>query len=282
MADLQEKFGVSFQEAKNPEREEIEIVTEEEAAVEKAPEEKPLTKEEIEELRKRADAQVQTKETFNLLSEQFKASQKTQVNPQPANIPQQRPTETDEEYGKRVEEEMFKPGRALGILRETIGKEVAPVIQNLQNITVQQGRRLLELDPEKGTYFKKYKGEIDEFVRGLPPVQQMTPGVYDFAYDRVMSTKQNEIVEEKVNATIEQRVNEALKKKLKELGIEEEGQETEDKATKKSTYTESSKGMGVVRTSATTRKIVATVEDRRRAEEKGLSLRDYLIGIGKI
>jgi len=214
MGDLQERFGVTFQDAKDQSREEIEIVTEEEAKAEEVPEEKPLSKEEIEDLRKRADAQAQTKETFNLLSEQLKAQGRQQASQQPANIPQQRPTETDEEYAKRVEEEMFKPGRTLAIMRETIGKEVAPVIQNLQNITVQQGRRLLELDPDKGTYFKKYKNEIDEFVRGLPPVQQMTPGVYDFAYDRVMATKQDEIVAEKVNATIEQRVNEAVKKKL--------------------------------------------------------------------
>lgn len=281
MSDLQEKFGVSFQEPRVPEREEIEIVTEEQAKEEEAKSkietEKPLTKEEVEELRKKADIQAQNKDIFNLLSEQMK---KTNTNQNPVNIAPQRPSESDEEYAKRFEEEMFKPGAGLRAMRELVGREVAPAFQNLQSITVQQSRRILELDPDKGGYFKKYREEIDETVRNLPPEQRLNPGVYDWAYDKVIASKQGEIVEEKVQSRIDKLVEEKVKAKLKELGVEEEGEEGEEKPVRRTTYTETGRSAGSK--PSPVKRVIATADDRRRAEEKGLSLRDYLIGIGKM
>ena len=273
MSDLKEQFGISFQEDGSHRMEEIELVDEVKAKEESEEEEKaPSFKpEEIEEFKKRADSNDAYKESLRLISEKLEKVGGTSNIPPTANVMPQQPYESDEQYSKRIEEEVWKSGSTLRIMREVIGREVAPEFHALRNITVQQEKKLLGLDPEKGQYFKRYSKDIDEVVSGLPPQQRVTPGVYEWAYDKVMSTKQGDIIEERVNSKVE----ELVKKKLEEMGI------SSGEPKVKGNFSEvGSASSGVP--SSKKRRVTFSAEDQRRATEKGLDLEDYLRGIGKL
>ena len=177
--EMKDLAGVNFQDELNPRMEEIELMNEGEE--EKVEEEEKIDPKELESLRKKAEANDAYKDSLRMLSEKLEGVGKVTSTAAPVNVMPQQPYESDEQFAKRIEDELFKSGNTLKALREVVGKEVAPVINHLQSITVQQSRKLMELDPEKGTYFKKYAKDIDEVVNSLPAQQRVNPAVYEWA-----------------------------------------------------------------------------------------------------
>lgn len=275
--EIQEQFGISFEEPVNQEREVIEFVNEEEVEEEKKGEPDvtpPLTKEEIEALRKKAETNERNNDIFARLGDTLEKVGSA-VN-RPANVPVNPGVISDEEYAKRFEEGIFARDKGYATFREAVQREVTPVIQNLQSITVQQSKRLLELDPEKGTYFKKYNNDIENVVQNLPPQQRIMPGVYEWAYDKVMATKAPEIAKEQADALVLAKVDELVNQKLKELGIDSGGQQRGPRVQTR-TFSEASQEPRGSATRPAVRRVVVTAADRAAAKAIGMDIKDYML-----
>lgn len=278
--DIQEQFGINFEEPADQEREEIEFVNEEDAEVETSEGEgdtpPQMTKEEIEELRKKAEANERNNDIFARLGDTLEKVGSA-VN-RPANVPPNPGVVSDEEYAKRFEEGIFTRDKGFATFREAVQREVTPVIQNLQAMTVQQSKRLLELDPEKGTYFKKFSGEIENVVQNLPPAQRIMPGVYDWAYDKVMAAKAPEIAKEQADALVLSKVDELVNQKLKELGIDPTSpRRPSGPPSARRPFSEASQESRGQVNRGTVRKVVITAADRQAAQAIGMDIRDYML-----
>lgn len=275
--DIQETFGINFEDAEDQEREEIEFVNEEDAQAEEKEGEGEatpvMTKEEIESLRKKAEDNQRNNDIFTRLGDTLEKVGSA-VN-RPANLPPNPGHESEEDFAKRFEEGLFARDKGYQTFQEAVQRTVTPVIQNLQSITVQQSKRLLELDPDKGTYFKKYGGEIENVVQNLPPQQRIMPGVYEWAYDKVLATKAPEIAREQADVLVSTKVEEMVNQKLKEMGIDPSGSRI---TTPKRTFSEAGQEpRGQVSRGGSVRKVVITTQDRQNAQAIGMDIRDYML-----
>ena len=233
-----------------------------------------LTKEEYEALNsKTSDAQ--------LLAEGFKGLQEALKGPaqQPVNIEQQA-GETDEEFESRLEKELFAEGKTGKAIKDAINRYGGGQLSELTAIISNQNKQIIELHPEKGKIFNRYKGEIEGFVKSLPKNQQYHPGVWEYALEQVKTKHQGELEQETISAA----VDEAVRAKLAELGIDPDNVQgsaaAAPKTLKKGSYVESGKGSpgaGVRR-----KTVYASAADKAEAEASGLPLNHYLRKIGKL
>ena len=131
-------------------------------------------------------------------------------SPQPVNVPQP-PAMSDEELEKAI----FLPGQTVPQLRKLIQEQLMPVQAGTIQQQMETNKKLLALNPETSTYFKKYQREIEEKVASLPPQYRMRPDIYELAYKEVLVAKTEEIANDKAQAL----VKEAVAKALAEAGI---------------------------------------------------------------
>lgn len=138
---------------------------------------------------------------FNMLKEALSGRS------EPAPVIQKQEGETDEEFNKRVDEELFKenPSKVLERAidrkaRRIIETEVAPVIGSLMETAYANEEFRLRNDSEEGEIYKKYEKEVKDLMRTLTPAQQKNPQVLRAAFDRVKSLHVNEIIDMKVEA----------------------------------------------------------------------------------
>ena len=131
-------------------------------------------------------------------------------SPQPMNV-QGPPAMTDEE----LEKALFLPGQTVPQLRKLIQEQLMPLQAGTIQQQIETNKKLLSLNPETSTYFKKYQKEIEEKVASLPPQFRMRPDIYELAYKEVLVAKTDEIANERAQAM----VNDAVAKALAEAGI---------------------------------------------------------------
>lgn len=231
-----------------------------------------LTKEEFENLKKGTDSTGALLEGFKGLQEALKAPSA------PANI-QQQIGETDAEFEERLERELFSPGATGKTIKEAIARYGGGQVNQLMGFMSQQAKTILELHPEKGKIFNKYKGEIEDFVKALPVSDQINPQVWNYALDQITNKHKDEIIQESVN----EQVDRAVAAKLKELGIDTETSTEKGVAINKPSkpaYMETGKGSGGQ--TRTKRTVYATPEDIEAARKSCVPIEHYLRKIGKL
>ena len=234
---------------------------------EQPPEEEPEPDPEKEQLKQQLaqlQTQVQNNENLGTIIGQQIAN--AVGDRAPSETPVQQPGETDEEFAKRFDDELFKPGKALGLIQEAVFRTAGRPFNQLVGITTEQSKQLLKLDPNEGPVFNRFEKEIESMKRKLPMAEQNDPKVYQKLLTEVKQ-QHPELQQEQFEQAVQQKVQEALK----EMGINAE----QPKA--KPTYTES----GGVRAQGggappKTKRIYATERDKIEAARLGLDVKTYL------
>jgi len=125
-----------------------------------------------------------------------------------------------------------------------------------QNLEIQGLKKdKLKADPINAMVFEKWNDEIEDVIANLPANQQNHPDAYTYALKEVRNNHLEEIIEHKINERA------AVKTTIgsnKNLG-----------------------GSSGVSAAKKTKKVFATAHDRSEAKRYGLSLENYLKGIGK-
>jgi len=211
------------------------------------------------------------------LLEGFKGLQEALKGPaQTVNV-QQQVGETDDEFEKRLEKELFSEGKTGKAVKEAIQRYGGGQVSQLMGIISQQNRQIIEMHPEKSTVFNRYKGEIETFVKDLPQDQQFHPQVWDYALEQIKNKHKEDLDKESVDA----KVSAAVEARLKELGIDVNGKEpVVVREQSRGSFVESGRGSSVG--SVQKKKIYATAADVAAAEESGVPVAHYLRKIGKI
>ena len=170
--------------------------------------------------------------------------------------------ETDEQFAKRLETEMFKPGGTFKALQEAVYRIVGPAWNQTIGATVQQSKSIMQLHPEKGGMFRKYEAEIEERRKRLPYQQRNSLDVYERLFKEVVADHAGEIDE----GRIQEEVKKQVAATLKGMGIDpEKGNQT---------FTE---GAGQRSSGAPAKKrVYITQADVEEAERKGMDPRDYV------
>lgn len=223
-----------------------------------------LTKEEYDQLRNGRDNTGLLAEGLKELKDVLGSQQQ-----QPANL-QQQPGESDEEFEKRLEQDLFAEGKSGKAIKEAVQRYGGGQVSQLMSMISAQNKKLMQLDEENGPIFKRYKGEIEKIVQDLPVEQQNHPQVWEYALTQVKNTHRDELQEETVEQLVERRVAE----KLKEMGIGEGG----STATKRTAHVEGASGRGSANAGAGRgkKRVYVTDEDRRIANEKGIPVEKYI------
>ena len=105
------------------------------------------------------------------------------------------------EFKERMKEHLYDDPVAM--MDEYFSKKLSPEIRRLASNNQFQSQKFLELDPEKGETYKKYKSEVDLVVEKLPPQDKLyDPDIYTKAYQQVMATHIDDIIAAKVQEAI--------------------------------------------------------------------------------
>lgn len=240
-----------------------------------------LTKAELAELKRKKSEEGDSSMLVGLIN-----GLKEAIQPGQARVPEQQVGETDEEFNKRIAEELFDRENGGNALQSAIeryaGKEKAQLMQLLS----EQNRQLLELNPKTSKMFEKYGEEIEKKVKELPPGQQLHPNAWKWALDQVKLAHADDIQGESVDALVAQKVAAELKK----YGIEpeEDGEVLlEGQAPKRKPVgvgSRSGRGSANVRSGRSSggkKPVYYTAEDARIAKERMVPLSVYLRSIGK-
>lgn len=157
-------------------------------------------KEQIRELQEKADSTSALKESFVELGDVLKKS----VGRQEQQQPQQMVGESDEDFWKRLEKDVWSDKTA-SVIKEAIRREAGLLIGQSSGVILKQAEKFMEIDPEKGAAYKRYKDEIHEFIKGLPPGAQSNPDVYEYAYGQVALRHIDEIAVMKADELLAKR-----------------------------------------------------------------------------
>lgn len=222
-----------------------------------------LSREEYEQLSQKPEKESGTADSVDqVMSKLAKAINDGRAPEGTGQVQPQQQGESWEDYLKRVDDELFgdKPSKAIvGIVERMTGGTVAQMGQ----IMMGQAKKLMELDPEKGKYYKKYKGEIEEKLKSYPAQWQNNPQALEQAYKDVLVEHQEELRSEGLEEMVEQRVKEALKAR----GIDPDKEESSGKG---KTFDE---GRGQNRTSQArnVKKIVLSEAEKNTARLMGFA-----------
>jgi len=134
---------------------------------------------------------------FNMLRDELRSRGES---PAPTPVPVQ--GETDEEFDKKVNEELFKENPA-GMLKKAINREarriveseVAPILGSIMEDAFNNAEFRLKNDERDGPVFKRFEPEIKKLLKTLTPTQQKNPQVLKAVFDKVRSDHVEEIVE---------------------------------------------------------------------------------------
>jgi len=197
----------------------------------------------------------------------------------PANV-QQQPGESDADFEKRIETELFAEGKSAKAIKEAIQRYGGAPINQLMTMLSQQNKRILKLDEETGPVFKRYEAEIENVVKKLPVEQQNHPQVWEYALNQVKENHKGELEQDEISAKVQQGVRDALTA----MGLDPDKVHTGGGARpKEPVFMESGGGAGSANIGGKkTRKVFATAEDKIIAQKKGVPLDRYLKSIGKM
>lgn len=187
---------------------------------------------------------------------------------QPANL-QQQPGESDEEFEKRLEQDLFAEGKSGKAIKEAIQRYGGGQIGQLMTYISSQNKKLLELDGERGPIFKEYRGEIEKFVEGLPPEQQNHPQVWDYAFEQVKGRHVDDIAKKRAD----ERIDELVNARLREMGYDPDSvPQNGGQKKRRASHVESGRGSANAGAApAKKRKIYATADDKEAARRSGIA-----------
>jgi hypothetical protein len=148
------------------------------------------------------------------LGEGLKAQQR------PINVPQQQVGESDDDFYKRIEEEAYKPGQFGKALQEAMGRQMGPLVAGFQAEILDTKKQLLVHDPELGTYYKRFKNEVDQRVAALPR-NQLHGEIYRQTLQAVMAEKGPELQAESIAEQVKKGIEEGLKAAGVKKGVPE-------------------------------------------------------------
>jgi len=182
---------------------------EEPAVADEKPAVRTLTDDEYNELVRKADAASALASPLGSLVERLDQNQQRQV---PANY--QQPTETEEEFAARMEQQAFLPGQFGKVIDELTTRKIGPVVARMSDIIISQSKQIMRSDPERGEMFRKFEKDIDQEAANLP----RTVDIYEKAYEKVMLRKQPELLEQQRIADREQ-IKKELMAELAAAGV---------------------------------------------------------------
>lgn len=117
---------------------------------------------------------------------------------------------------QRISNDLLDSDKAEGALTEAISRVTGPVINQTYQQLRDARRELLEIHPDKGPLYRRFKNEIDRKFNSLDTNQQHNPNVYNYVYEEVIREHAPELEEERINA----RAKDIAKQTLAELGYE--------------------------------------------------------------
>jgi hypothetical protein len=133
----------------------------------------------------------------------------------PVNVPSQVQGESEEDFNKRIEEELYKPGGAAKALREATQRQLGPLVAGFQQEILETKKALLMHDPDLGAYYKRFKEEVDRRVEAIPR-NQWHGEIYRQVLKDVLIEKQPTIQAE----TIADQVKKGIEEGLRAAGID--------------------------------------------------------------
>jgi hypothetical protein len=161
-------------------------------------EEAEASEEEVEEKPSEPDGTAKAMlDGFNMLRDELRSRGEAG---QPAPAPVQ--GETDEDFDKRVNEELFKENPA-GMLKKAINREarkiveteVAPILGSIMEDAFNNAEFRLKNDEKDGPIFRKFEPEIKKLLKTLSPAQQKNPQVLKAVFDKIRSDHVEEVIE---------------------------------------------------------------------------------------
>jgi hypothetical protein len=231
-----------------------------------------LTPEEFEDLQRKGDSASALQKGIAELGATINKPGKGQEEVAP-----QQPGESWDDFKKRLNSELFGDNPA-AILDEYVNRKLNPVLQQVGGLTGEQQKELMMVKDETKKYFRKYKGDIEEFHKGLPPDQRSNPRSWQYAYDEVLKKKQSEIIEEEVQS----RFDEMFQKKMAEMGMEGSAGSAGSRRGGPTLEGGGMAGYGARPSGSKKKQVRYTAEDKRKADKMGLEIEDYLLGIGRL
>jgi hypothetical protein len=168
--------------------------------------------------------------------------------------------ENDEVFAKRLKDQLFDDNTMYPTLKEAILRVASPLIAQQGDTVYSQAQKIMELDPETGPIYKKYKGEIENYIQKTFPANvRKNPQALDIAYKQVYAQHVNEIAEEIAKKKVAEEME-----KLKGVS------QAEEKTRRNSFSLEGSSSVSGV--SQQKKRVGFTKEDARIADERGVDL----------
>jgi hypothetical protein len=182
------------------------------------------------------------------------------LKPAEAAAVAQQPGETEEQFVARLKVDLFDETKVGPTLREAVLRYMGPVLQQQNNDAFATQQKLMELDPETGPMFKRYKAEVLTYLRTNFRGYETSPRALELAFQQVRSGHVQDIAEELAQKRLaELRKAEGLDEKLagtpprKPMGLE-------------AGSAGGSSGVAARRVT-----VVVTPNDEREAESRGVS-----------
>lgn len=231
-----------------------------------------MSPEEFQELKKKGDSAAALQQGISELGNVLNKPQPRQ------ELPEQRPGESDEDFKKRFNQELFGDNPS-DVLDEYFNRKLGPLMQQVGGITSEQAKELLMVKDDTKKYFNRYKDDIEEYHDSLPAAQKSNPRSWRYAYDEVLKQKRDDIVEHEV----QERFDEMFAKKMEEMGMSQEGSVQGGRS--KGVYSEGAGmvGYNVKGTGGNKKKKAKiTKEEMEYCDRRGMEYEDFLLARGRI
>lgn len=133
---------------------------------------------------------------------------------QQQGVPQQRAGESDEDFAKRFQEELFEGENAFKNIQELVKRTVGPAFGAMGQSNVELSREVVQTSPKYSTIWDRYSKEIEEEVQQTPMENRpFIPNIYQKAAEKVRARHLDELQSEKLEELVEKRVMEELEKR---------------------------------------------------------------------
>ena len=118
------------------------------------------------------------------ISQAFETAVGKMRSPEPL-APVQEPGESEALFKERLKKDLFDEDKVEGVLNEAIDRRLGPRFAQTAELNYKQAERLMELDPDLGSSFKRYRIEVNEYMRksGLP----RNPMALEYAFNQILS-----------------------------------------------------------------------------------------------
>lgn len=123
------------------------------------------------------------------------------LTPQQQEAAQQRPQESDEDWAKRIKDEIYDD--PLKVLNEYMQRKVGPVIQQQYATNEKIWKRQINNDPQRKDTYEKYRNEIETEYQAIPEWERyQNPDAILKAHDTVVARHINDIIDERIQAAL--------------------------------------------------------------------------------